>query len=40
LGDKEKVSVFEFLKAPLVRRYGIEWYKGVELIFKEWKKKG
>ena len=38
LGDREKVSVFEFLKAPLIRKYGAPWYKGAELIFKEWKK--
>lgn len=38
LGDKEKVSVFEFLKGPLVRKYGNSWYKGLEVIFREWKK--
>lgn len=40
LGDKERVSVFEFLKGPLVRKYGNSWYKGLEVIFREWKKKG
>lgn len=40
LGDKEKVSVFEFLKGPLVRKYGDAWYKGLEVIYKEWMKKG
>lgn len=39
LGDKEKVSVFEFLKGPLVRKYGDAWYKGLEVIFREWRKK-
>ena len=28
-GKEHKVSVFEFLKEPLVRKYGEEWYEQV-----------
>lgn len=27
LGKKEGVSIFEFLKEPLIRKYGEDWYK-------------
>lgn len=39
LGKKEQVTVHQFLKKPLVRKYGSKWYKGLELIYREWKKK-
>ena len=39
LGKKDGVSIFEFLKSPLVRKYGYAWYKGLERIFVEWKNK-
>lgn len=32
LGQKLRIPVFQFLKAPLVRKYGTEWYKGLEEI--------
>jgi hypothetical protein len=38
LGKKEQVTVHQFLKGPLVRRYGSKWYKGLEEIYKHWKK--
>ena len=30
LGDKLKVPVYKFLKEPLIRRYGVDWYAAVE----------
>ena len=30
LGNEVKVSVYEFLKEPLIRKYGAEWYKELE----------
>jgi hypothetical protein len=39
LGDKHKVSVFEFLKGPLVRVFGEAWYNEVQAIWKEYSKK-
>jgi len=38
LGKKEKVTIHQFLKQPLVRKYGSKWYKGLELIYNEWEK--
>ena len=29
-GNEVKVSVYEFLKEPLIRKYGEEWYKELE----------
>jgi len=29
-GNKEKVAVYEFLKEPLIRKYGKAWYKTLE----------
>lgn len=29
-GNELKVRVFEFLKAPLIRKYGSDWYKELE----------
>ena len=39
LGEKEQVTVHQFLKKPLERKYGTEWYMGLELIYQEWLKK-
>jgi len=33
-GAKLKVPVYKFLKEPLIRKYGIEWYSEVEDIAK------
>ncbi len=30
-GDEHKVKVYQFLKEPLIRKYGEEWYKELEL---------
>lgn len=39
-GKKENVTVKEFLKAPLIRNYGEEWYNKLDEISKEIKEKG
>lgn len=36
MGRKNNVRVFEFLKEPLVRRFGQEWYGALELTAREW----
>ena len=38
LGKREKVAIHQFLKGPLVRKYGSKWYRGLEEIYKQWKK--
>ncbi|MDR2964089.1 MAG: DUF3109 family protein [Bacteroidales bacterium] len=35
-GKKEHVRVYEFLKEPLIRKYGKSWYAELEKIAKEW----
>ena len=35
LGKKLKVPVYEFLKEPLIRLYGEEFYKALEAVAKE-----
>ena len=30
-GEKEKIRVYEFLKEPLIRRFGQEWYEELDL---------
>lgn len=38
LGDELNVPVYRFLKEPLIRKYGEEWYHELELIYEEFKK--
>ena len=38
LGKKEKLPVYKFLKEPLVRRFGKDWYEALEEIAGEWEK--
>lgn len=38
LGKKEKVSVYQFLKEPLIRKFGAEWYEELLLTIEEMKK--
>lgn len=38
LGEKENVPVYKFLKEPLIRRFGKEWYATLEKIAEEWTK--
>lgn len=36
LGRKKGIRVFEFLKLPLIRRFGLRWYEELELTAREW----
>lgn len=36
LGRKKGIRVFEFLKLPLIRRFGLQWYEELELTAREW----
>lgn len=38
-GLEKKIPVYQFLKAPLTRKYGAEWYKKLEQSVQEMKKK-
>ena len=37
-GKKLHLPLYQFLKEPLIRRFGQEWYDELELTAKEWKK--
>jgi len=36
LGDKLKVTAHQFLKDPLIRAYGAEWYEQLGVVFEQW----
>lgn len=38
LGKKLHLPLYKFLREPLVRRFGQEWYSELELVAGEWKK--
>lgn len=38
LGQKLDVPVYEFLKAPLIRKYGNNWYQELESVYSEFQK--
>jgi len=38
LGGKLGVAVYQFLKEPLIRRFGPEWFEQLEIADKEFKK--
>ena len=38
LGKKLHTPLYQFLREPLVRRFGEEWYAELELTANEWKK--
>lgn len=38
LGRSKKIRAYEFLKGPLVRRFGEEWYEELCLAAREWNK--
>lgn len=40
LGKKKDVPVYKFLKAPLIRKFGEEWYKELEIAAEELKERG
>lgn len=37
LGKKEGVKIYQFLKEPLVRRFGPEWYEQLSIAAEEYK---
>ncbi|MCS6795939.1 MAG: DUF3109 family protein [Raineya sp.] len=39
LGQRRQVRVFEFLKEPLIRKYGKDWYTKLEQEVTEWEKR-
>lgn len=36
LGKKKGIRAYEFLKEPLIRRFGTNWYAELELVAREW----
>ena len=38
LGKKLHLPIYQFLKEPLIRRFGQEWYDELCLVAEEWKK--
>lgn len=38
LGKKQHIPLYEFLREPLIRRFGEKWYEELDLTAKEWKK--
>ncbi|WP_010249907.1 DUF3109 family protein [Myroides injenensis] len=38
LGKELQVPVYKFLKAPLIRKYGEDWYTELEEVAAEWSK--
>lgn len=38
LGDKNGLKIYQFLKEPLIRKFGEEWYKELSLIADEYNK--
>lgn len=38
LGEKKGVAVYQFLKEPLIRRFGEDWYAELELVAEELEK--
>lgn len=38
LGNKEGLRVYQFLKEPLIRRFGEDWYNELSLIAQEYSK--
>lgn len=38
LGKKEKLPLYQFLKEPLIRRFGEKWFQNLEQVATEWEK--
>lgn len=38
LGKKEKLPLYQFLKEPLIRRFGEKWFQHLEQVATEWEK--
>ncbi|MBR3566226.1 MAG: DUF3109 family protein [Paludibacteraceae bacterium] len=39
LGKKEHLKVYQFLREPLIRRFGQQWYEELENVAQEWQKR-
>jgi hypothetical protein len=37
LGEEHQVAVYQFLKEPLTRKFGADWYNELDEIAKQWK---
>lgn len=37
LGEENQVAVYQFLKEPLIRKFGTDWYNELNEIAKQWK---
>ena len=35
LGESLKIPLYKFLKTPLIRKYGVQWYQRLEAIIKK-----
>ncbi|MDR1918679.1 MAG: DUF3109 family protein [Tannerellaceae bacterium] len=38
LGEKTQIPLYRFLKEPLIRKFGQDWYEELELCAREWVK--
>lgn len=38
LGNKERLKIYQFLKEPLVRKFGENWYNELSLVAEEYEK--
>ena len=38
LGEREKLPAYRFLKDPLIRKFGQEWYEALDECAQEWEK--
>ncbi len=36
-GSKLQVPVYKFLKEPLIRKFGADWFSDLEEVYKIWK---
>ncbi len=36
LGKQNKLPLYKFLKEPLIRKFGEDWYKALEITAQEW----
>ena len=36
LGNKLKVPVYQFLKEPLIRKYGVDFYRALDMVAKDY----
>jgi hypothetical protein len=36
-GSKLQLPVYRFLREPLIRQFGSDWYEELELVYQNWK---